>query len=83
MTIICWDGKTLAADRRACNGTMFRTTTKIYRANGCLVGFSGDLAFGLQMVEWIANGEAKVDFPSQQRDKDDWQPTLEVGAKRS
>lgn len=72
MTVIVWDGKTLAADKRACNGTLIRTTTKIFKINGCLLGYAGDPSFGNQMVAWFADGEKPESFPQQQRDKDDW-----------
>ena len=72
MTIICWDGKTLAADKRASNNGLIRTTTKIFRVNDCLVGFSGDLDQCMEMVNWVRGGCAISDFPTSQRDKDRW-----------
>lgn len=72
MTTIAWDGKTLAADKRACIGTMIRTTTKIFKVRDCLVGYCGDAAFGELMLAWFKDGEHVDSFPSQQRDKDDW-----------
>lgn len=41
MTVIAWDGKTLAADKRVGYGNMHRTTTKIRRVGDALVGCSG------------------------------------------
>ena len=74
MTIIAWDGKTLAADKRAVNNGLQRTTTKIFRlADGSLFGACGDLSFCLQMKNWIADGMQSEKFPASQRDKDDWQ----------
>lgn len=72
MTVIAWDGKTLAADKRACIGSMIRTTTKIFRVGDCLVGYSGEACFGEQMVAWFKAGAKVDDFPAAQRDKDDW-----------
>lgn len=72
MTIIAWDGKTLAADKLASYGSMARTTTKIFRIRDCLVGYSGDQTFGEQMLAWFKRGENPDDFPASQRDKDDW-----------
>lgn len=78
MTVVAWDGKTLAADKRACNGTLYRTVTKIFRVGQCLVGYAGDPAFGEAMRAWIAAGEKLKDFPDCQRDKDDWTGTLVI-----
>ncbi len=63
MTVIAWDGKTLAADKRAVNGTLPRTTTKIFRAAGMLVGASGDHAVALQLLRWHRDGADPKEFP--------------------
>lgn len=78
MTTIAWDGKTLAADKRACFGGNIQVVTKIHRAQGCLVAGSGELSFILAMVEWVKKGRDPAAFPASQRDKDDWQPTLVI-----
>jgi len=78
MTVIAWDGTTLAADKRACNGSLIGTVTKIFRIRDCLVGYSGDAAFGEQMRAWFAAGEHAADFPSGQRDKDDYAVLLVI-----
>ena len=78
MTIICWDGEKLAADKRALYGSMIRTTTKIFRVHDSLVGYSGDASFGEQMLAWIRSGENPADFPVYQREKDDWAELLVI-----
>lgn len=78
MTAIAWDGKTLAADKRAITGSLIRTVTKIFRINGCLVGYAGDASFGEQVLAWFKAGEKAEDFPHQQRDKDDWAGLLVI-----
>jgi len=78
MTIIAWDGETLAADKRATYGGMICTVTKIFRVGALLVGGSGELPFVLAMVEWVRNGRAIEDFPTAQSSKDDWQPVLVI-----
>ena len=72
MSVIAWDGKTLAADKRATHAGLIRTTTKIFRANGCLVGYDGGAANGEEMVAWFIAGENIESFPAMQRDKDDY-----------
>ncbi|MES2346268.1 MAG: hypothetical protein V4641_01735 [Pseudomonadota bacterium] len=78
MTVIAWDGKTLAADKRCSYGGMICTVTKIFRAGDLLVGGSGDFPHVLAMVEWVKRGRNADDFPVAQRDKDDWQSVLVI-----
>lgn len=78
MTVIAFDGKTLAADKQASFGGLLRTVTKIHRIGSLLVGGSGEVAFIGNMLEWIRNGRDPATFPASQRDKDDWQPIMVV-----
>ncbi len=80
MTVIAWDGTTLAADKRACHGSTIYTTDKIYRVGGCLVGYTGTAAFGEQILAWFRGGEIPSEFPAAQRDKDDWAGLLVIRA---
>lgn len=72
MSVVIWDGTTLAADKRAVSAGVVRSVTKIRKVRGCLIGYSGDAAFGEQMMYWFAEGAKMEDFPPSQRDKDDW-----------
>lgn len=67
MSVIAWDGKTLAADRRACFGTLIRTITKIFRAGDCLIGYAGDADSGEAMRAWYSAGADPATFPESQR----------------
>lgn len=78
MTTVAFDGKTLAADKRATSGNNISTVTKIRRIGDLLVGGSGDLDFVLSMMEWIEKGRDIAAFPTHQRDKDDWQTVLVI-----
>lgn len=78
--MICWDGRTLAADKRCCVGGLVRTVTKIHRVGGLLVGGSGELSFILAVVEWVRGGRLAEKFPADQRNKDDYQPVLVIEA---
>lgn len=80
MTVICWDGKTLAADKRASYGDMICTVTKIFKVGNVLVGIAGEATFVGAMFNWVKNGRVIDDFPLNQRSKDDWQPTLVIEA---
>lgn len=78
MTVIAWDGKTLAADKRAVNAGLILTVTKIKRVNDVLVGGTGSPDFIGEMVEWVRAGRETAAFPASQRDKDDWQPFVVI-----
>lgn len=68
MTCIAWDGATLAADKRACNGSLARTTTKIFCGRihgfGALLGMSGDSGYGMMLVNWAQQGMKIEQFPT-------------------
>lgn len=67
MTCVVWDGKTLAADKRATNnGYKGGTVTKIHRWAGGLCAFSGDMDIGVQLVAWLRAGAKPEDYPRQQ-----------------
>lgn len=71
MTIIAWDGKTLAADKRACHGTYKGgTTTKIHRFQDGLCGISGSLETGRHFIEWLQAGAIPDDFPTWDEEKE-------------
>jgi len=84
MTVIAWDGHTLAADKLADYGGMNCTVTKIFLVHDYkvgkdfLVGVAGELSFGLQMIEWIKAGRDPLSFPVAQTSKDDWQPVCVI-----
>jgi len=69
MTVIVWDGKTLAADKEA--GTQYikcNRTTKIHRLeDGRLMGLAGDAAVAREMGEWVKAGASPASFPDECR----------------
>lgn len=68
MTVIAWDGKTLAADKRA--GTdLPRTITKIRRtASGALIGCAGSACADQELMAWYEQGADPAKFPEIHRD---------------
>lgn len=77
MTVIAFDGRIIAADKRANYGSLQRTTTKLhrvtpihgdYKGHELIVGTAGISAQGKEMIEWIRRGMDPQDFPSTQRD---------------
>lgn len=82
MTVIAWDGKTLAADKLANFGGLSRTVTKIRRIGDLLVAASGTTWGAAEAFAWVERGRKPEDFPAVLRDKDDWVPLLVVEAGR-
>lgn len=81
MTVIAWDGKSLAADKRALTGGgLIRTTTKIFSVlHGlALAGYAGDADAGEEVLAWFADGAQPEKFPASQRDRDNWSGLLVV-----
>lgn len=70
MTIIAWDGETLAADKRVVNSSMARTTTKIKRIGDVLVGVSGNACHIGELFKWVENGCIDADYPKFQNSND-------------
>lgn len=70
MTVIAWDGHTLAADRQAKSGDGCQAVCKIFRVNDCLVGISGDLSMAMEMREWLKAGANPDSFRNDWRDPD-------------
>lgn len=79
MTVIAWDGRTIAADKRAtCAGVHF-TTTKLRRlASGEILAWTGDQDAGMAVAEWYANGAHVADWPASQKDKEAWSRLIVV-----
>ena len=70
MTIIAWDGKTLAADRMATNCGYGRTVTKIFRVPAGLVGFAGDGSRAMALLQWFKDGANPATYPEFQKEGD-------------
>lgn len=75
MTVIAWDGNILAADRQSQTGDCRKPVRKIFKvktaAGPALVGISGDLTVGLEMLTWFENGEKREDW------RQEWRNTQE------
>ncbi len=75
MTVIAWDGKTLAADKRASDCGRARTVTKIRRCMkpgatlGHLMGASGSVNRDAELMAWYENGANPAAFPAGERDE--------------
>lgn len=68
MTVIVWDGITLAADRRVTFGTSISTTTKIHKISNMLVGGAGKSSEVQACVQWVRDGMDRSQYPSIQKE---------------
>jgi len=68
MTVIAWDGKTLAADKQTNRGDAIGTCTKIFKLHdGTVVSFCGALSKGLVLFDWYRNGCKEEEWPEFQK----------------
>lgn len=68
MTVIAWDGKTLAADKRCLSAWRAGTVTKLHGINNkSVAAIAGDLAKGMEMIQWLRDGAIPGSFPAAQR----------------
>ena len=64
MTVIAWDGTTLAGDTRLSDGADNLTGIKIYRLpDGRLFGGSGHAGYIARVLEWLGRGSKPKDRP--------------------
>lgn len=75
MSVVVWDGTTLAADRIVAQGQSGDITgyaTKIGQSKGKLFGVVGSMALMSELFKWVVSGEHPKAFPvSLQELKDD------------
>lgn len=72
MTVIAWDGRTLAADKRTSFGGAHATTTKVHRlASGELVAGVGNTAQISEMLAWLAGSRDPATYPADAQRKPD------------
>jgi hypothetical protein len=64
MTVIAFDGKTVAADRQATVGNRIDHVTKIRRFGSKVLGYNGDADAGVAMVAWYMAGANPEHFPN-------------------
>lgn len=71
MTVIAWDGKTLAADRMS-GSTYVKcpAAIKAHRIRGYLVGVAGEASINAEWRAWFERGANPGDFPDLLRDAD-------------
>ena len=70
MTVIAFDGKTLAADKAATNSGFRATVTKIHRVHGALVALVGDEAALMAGFAWLHGAMNPHDYPEAMKTTD-------------
>lgn len=64
MTVIAFDGRTVAADKQATTAGLKLRVTKLMRAeDGAVLSFSGDAAHGMELAAWYNAGRDPNRFP--------------------
>jgi hypothetical protein len=72
MSVVVWDGRTLAADRQATDGDIRTRCKKIRKLpSGDLIGWVGSGEEGLALAEWYASGADPGCWPESQKG-DNW-----------
>lgn len=80
MTVIAWDGKTLAADRMSTCADMPRITRKLRRlGNGEVAAITGDEDMGCRLIRWYEDGADPAKWPESQRG-DNWSRLIVLSA---
>ena len=70
MSVVVWDGRTLAADRQMVCAGLRTAVSKIRRLDdGTLLGFTGNHDVGLLLVRWYENGAKREEWPHVQSGK--------------
>lgn len=78
MTVIAWDGKTLAADRLVCFGGTRAHVTKIRRVGDLIIGGAGATELIYAMLDWFDKGADPKEFPTSQRERNNCPSILVV-----
>lgn len=71
MSVIAWDGVTLAADTQSSNQNLFRRVTKIWRHEDMLIAGAGAATTIQAIRNWVLGGCEPKDWPSDYITKDD------------
>ena len=63
MTVIAFDGRTLAADKQSTSNGMRRTTTKVYRVFDGLLALMGDGGHAMALLGWFCGDRDNAAWP--------------------
>lgn len=73
ISVVAWDGKTLAADKQAtCAGLRFKTTKIRRLSTGEVLAWTGGIEYGAMIAQWYELGADPEKWPKFQADKENW-----------
>ena len=72
MSVVAWDGKTLAADRQSTNHGHKAICRKLWVVGDSAIAVTGSIAEGLAMKAWFEAGADPAEYPGFQGDKERW-----------
>lgn len=81
MTVIAWDGKTLAADKQSTSDGYARIVTKIHRIANGLVGFTGDAIPATALLQWFRCGMLHDQWPKKLGDNEAYAVFIDLSGK--
>mgnify|MGYP003629723869 CR=1 FL=1 len=70
MSVVVWDGYSLAADRQATNGGTISSITKIKKIDNHLYGFVGSFDRSQILMAWVEAGKDPQEWPEFQSEED-------------
>jgi hypothetical protein len=83
VTVVVWDGKTLAADKLMLSTTGQKTRgTKIKKIGKGLVGYSGPMSLCGEFFKWLEEDKVMEKAPAKHIHKDDGGTAMVITAKR-
>jgi hypothetical protein len=80
MTVVAWDGKTLASDRRCSQGGLIVEVTKLYKVGDLIMAGAGNTDMINEMIMWFVSGATPETFPEVQRNVQECCAILAVGS---
>jgi hypothetical protein len=80
VSVVAWDGKSIAADKQATSSGLRIRTTKMRELGSEVLAWTGDQGSGEAVAQWYADGADPAKWPESQKDKEDWARLIVAGA---
>jgi ATP-dependent protease HslVU (ClpYQ) peptidase subunit len=82
MSVIAWDGKTIAADRSITFGEVKMIGNKLWEIPGGAIAVCGGSYSGMLVKNWWISGARKEEWPDIQKDKEAWSILVVANSKK-